>query len=215
MANRTKNNGNMINKIYHIADVHIRNVKRHKEYRQVFRRLYSYIKKTKTDNDLIYVAGDIVHAKTDMSPELVDLTSEFFSNLADLLPTIVILGNHDCNLNNNYRLDALSPIVKAIKHQNLHYLKDNGVYDIQGVHFNVMAVDEKPAKYINAADIEGNYKIALHHGSVHNASTDAGFTLSNTHVTTDMFIGHDLVLLGDIHKPQYLDNEKTVVFKIV
>ena len=202
----------MINKIYHIADVHIRNVKRHKEYRQVFRRLYSYIKKTKTENDLIYIAGDIVHAKTDMSPELIDLTSEFFSNLADLLPTIVILGNHDCNLNNNYRLDALSPIVKAIKHKNLHYLKDNGVYDIQGVHFNVMAVDEKPAKYIHAKDFEGKYKIALHHGSVHNASTDAGFMLSNTHVTTDMFAGHDLVLLGDIHKPQYLDAEKTIAY---
>ncbi len=202
----------MINKIYHIADVHIRNVKRHKEYRQVFRRLYSYLKKTKSENDIIYVAGDIVHAKTDMSPELIDLTSEFFSNLADLLPTIVILGNHDCNLNNNYRLDALSPIVKAINHKNLHYLKDNGVYDIQGVHFNVMAVDEKPVKYIHANDFEGNFKIALHHGSVHNASTDAGFTLSNTHVTTDMFIGHDLVLLGDIHKPQYLNNEKTIAY---
>ncbi len=202
----------MINKIYHIADVHIRNVKRHKEYRQVFKRLYSYIKKTKKDNDVIYVAGDIVHAKTDMSPELIDLTSEFFSSLADLLPTIVILGNHDCNLNNNYRLDALSPIVKAIKHKNLHYLKDNGVYDIQGVHFNVMAVDEKPAKYIKASDFEGNFKIALHHGSVHNASTDAGFTLSNTHVTTDMFIGHDLVLLGDIHRPQYLDQDKTIAY---
>jgi len=212
MVDRTKDNGNMINKIYHIADVHIRNVKRHKEYRQVFRKLYSYIKKTKTENDLIYVAGDIVHAKTDMSPELVDLTSEFFTNLADLLPTIVILGNHDCNLNNNYRLDALSPIVKAIKHKNLHYLKDNGVYDIQGVHFNVMAVDEKPIKYIKAKDFDGNYKIALHHGSVHNASTDAGFTLSNTHVTTDIFIGHDLTLLGDIHKLQYLDIEKTIAY---
>jgi len=202
----------MINRIYHIADVHIRNVKRHKEYRQVFKRLYSYIKKTKQENDIIYIAGDIVHAKTDMSPELIDLTSEFFSNLADLLPTIVILGNHDCNLNNNYRLDALSPIVKAINHKNLHYLKDNDVYDIQGVHFNVMAVDEKPAKYIKASDFEGNFKIALHHGSVHNASTDAGFTLSNTHVTTDMFIGHDLVLLGDIHKPQYLDDKKTIAY---
>ena len=202
----------MINKIYHIADVHIRNVKRHKEYRQVFRRLYSYIKNTKTDDDVIYVAGDIVHAKTDMSPELVDLVSEFFTNLADLLPTIIILGNHDCNLNNNYRLDALSPIVKAINHKNIHYLKDNGVYEIQGVHFNVMGVDEKPINYIQAKDFDGKYKIALHHGSVHNASTDAGFTLSNTHVTTDIFTGHDLVLLGDIHKPQFLDKDKTIAY---
>jgi len=202
----------MIDKIYHIADVHVRNVKRHKEYKLVFKRLYAYIKKTRTKNSLIYVAGDIVHAKTDMSPELVSVVSEFFKKLADLAPTIIITGNHDCNLNNSYRLDALSPIVNALNHQNLHYLKDNGIYNISGVHFNVMSVFDKPADYIKADEFDGDFKIALHHGSVHNASTDAGFTLSNTHVTTNIFEGHDLVLLGDIHKPQYLNDEKTIAY---
>ena len=201
-----------IDKIYHIADVHVRNVKRHKEYELVFKRLYTYIRKTKTTNSVIYVAGDIVHAKTDMSPELVAVVSDFFRRLADLAPTLVITGNHDCNLNNSYRLDALSPIVKALNHQRLHYLKDNGIYCISGVHFNVMSVYNKPAEYITADQIDGNYKIALHHGSVHNASTDAGFTLSNTHVTTNIFKGHDLVLLGDIHKPQYLNEDKTIAY---
>ena len=201
-----------IDKIYHIADVHVRNVKRHKEYNLVFKRLYTYIRKTKTPNSIIYVAGDIVHAKTDMSPELINTVSDFFKNLADLAPTIIITGNHDCNLNNNYRLDALSPIVKALNHQNLHYLKDNGIYCISGVHFNVMSVFEKPADFIRADKFDGDFKIALHHGSVHNASTDAGFTLSNTHVTTEMFKGHDLTLLGDIHKLQYLNDEKTIAF---
>ena len=28
-----------VNKVYHIADVHIRNLKRHKEYRDVFSQL--------------------------------------------------------------------------------------------------------------------------------------------------------------------------------
>ena len=203
---------NSIDKIYHIADVHVRNVKRHKEYELVFKRLYSYIKKTKTDNSVIYVAGDIVHAKTDMSPELIAVVSDFFRKLADLAPTLVITGNHDCNLNNSYRLDALSPIVKALNHQRLHYLKDNGIYCISGVHFNVMSVYNKPTEYITADQIDGDYKIALHHGSVHNASTDAGFTLSNTHVTTNIFKGHDLVLLGDIHKPQYLNEDKTIAY---
>jgi len=201
-----------IDKIYHIADVHVRNVKRHKEYKLVFKRLYSYIKKTKTPNSLIYVAGDIVHAKTDMSPELISMVSDFFRNLADLAPTIVITGNHDTNLNNSYRLDALSPIIRALNHQNLHYLKDNGIYYISGVHFNVMSVFDKPIDYIKADSFDGDYKIALHHGSVHNASTDAGFTLSNTHVTTEMFKGHDLTLLGDIHKPQCLNDEKTMAY---
>ena len=201
-----------IDKIYHIADVHVRNVKRHKEYQIVFKRLYSYIKKTKTKNSLIYVAGDIVHAKTDMSPELVGMVSNFFKSLSDLAPTIVITGNHDCNLNNSYRLDALSPIVKALNHPNLHYLKDNGIYYISGIHFNVLSVFDKPANYMKADQFEGEYKIALHHGSVHNASTDAGFTLSNTHVTTEMFKGHDLVLLGDIHRPQFLNDDKTIAY---
>ena len=169
-----------VDKIYHVADIHVRNVKRHKEYELVFNRLYKYIKKTRTDNSLIYVAGDIVHAKTDMSPELIHVVSNFFKELADIAPTIVITGNHDCNLNNSYRLDALSPIVKALNHQNLHYLKDNGIYSMGGIHFNVMAVFDKPADYIKACDFEGDYKIALQHGSVHNAATDTGFTLSNT-----------------------------------
>ena len=146
-----------IDKIYHIADVHVRNVKRHKEYQLVFKRLYSYIKKTKTINSIIYVAGDIVHAKTDMSPELVNIVSDFFKKLAEIAPTIIITGNHDCNLNNSYRLDALSPIVKALNHQNLHYLKDNGVYCISGVHFNVMSVFDKPIDYIKAEDFDKTF----------------------------------------------------------
>ena len=102
MVNGTKNIRNMINKIYHIADVHIRNVKRHKEYRQVFDKVYDRIKQNAEDS-VIYVGGDIAHAKLDMSPELVDLISEFLQKLADIAPTIVIAGNHDCNLNNMHR----------------------------------------------------------------------------------------------------------------
>jgi len=201
-----------IDRIYHIADIHIRNVKRHKEYVQVFNKLYLYIKSTKTPNSVIYVAGDIVHTKTDMSPELVDLVHEFFRTLADIAPTIIITGNHDCNLNNSYRLDALTPIVKAIDHPNILYLKDTGVYKLANVHFNVFSVFDTPNNYISADDFKGDYKIALHHGAVNNASTDTGITLRNTSVTTNTFDGHDLVLLGDIHKKQYLNDEKTIAY---
>jgi len=108
-----------IDKIYHIADVHIRNLKRHSEYKEVFTRLKEYISSTKTPNSIIYLAGDIVHAKTDMTPELIQAVQEFFKMMADELPTILITGNHDCNLNNKYRLDPLSQIVNALNHPNL------------------------------------------------------------------------------------------------
>jgi DNA repair exonuclease SbcCD ATPase subunit len=147
-----------------------------------------------------------------MSPELVQTVSDFFANLADIAPTLIITGNHDCNLNNSHRLDALTPIVKALNHPNIHYLKDNDIYWVSNVHFNVMSVFEKPVNYIKASDFEGEYKIALHHGAVNSAQTDMGMTLSNTHVTTELFNGYDLVLLGDIHKPQFLNTEKTIAY---
>ena len=71
-----------INNIVHIADVHIRNYKRHREYRQVFRKLYKKLRSTPKET-LIYVGGDIVHTKTDISPELVQMVSDFFNTLAN------------------------------------------------------------------------------------------------------------------------------------
>ena len=189
--------------IHHLADIHIRNLKRHKEYRQVFSNLYEQIKK-QTEDSIIYVAGDICHAKTEMSPELIEMTSEFLSNLADLLPTIVIAGNHDLNPNNPNRLDALTPIIDNLKHPNLHYLKSGGIYRLADVSLVVMAIQDSPDKYKNATDVDGDYKIALYHGSVHNSFTDTGYQLKNNQITTELFDGYDLVLLGDIHRNQIL-----------
>ena len=126
-----------VDKILHIADVHIRNYQRHKEYRAVFKELYKAAKAL-PDNSLIYIAGDIVHNKTDISPELIEITSEFLKKLADLKPTILIKGNHDTNLNNDTRLDTLSPIVKNLDHPNLFYLDKTDVYKIADCNFSVL-----------------------------------------------------------------------------
>ena len=60
--------------IHHISDIQIRNLKRHKEYEECFERTYEEIRKYK-DNAVAYIAGDIAHSKTEMSPELVDQLS--------------------------------------------------------------------------------------------------------------------------------------------
>jgi DNA repair exonuclease SbcCD ATPase subunit/DNA repair exonuclease SbcCD nuclease subunit len=202
-----------IDKIYHIADIHIRNLKRHQEYKVVFDRTVEAIKKTIRPNDIIFLGGDIVHAKTDMTPELIQSVQEFFKMFADLAPTILITGNHDCNLNNKSRLDALTPIINAMAHPNMYYLKDSGIYQLADKHFVVMSVFDKPKDFIKASEFEADYKIALHHGAVNNALTDIGFTLVNDHVDIDTFKGYNITLLGDIHKPnQYLDTAKTIAY---
>lgn len=198
--------------IHHISDIHIRNLKRHKEYRQVFSNLYKKIKETKPENSIIYVGGDICHAKTEMSPELIEMTSEFLSNLADILPTIVIAGNHDLNLNNPNRLDALTPIIDNLKHPNLHYLKKSGIYHLADVSLVLMAIQDSPDKYKKADEVDGDYKIALYHGLVHNSFTDTGYQLKNNQITTELFDGYNLVLLGDIHRHQFLNVDETYAY---
>ena len=200
-----------VDRIYHLSDIHIRNVKRHKEYRSVFEKVYKEIDKNK-ENSVIYLGGDIVHAKLDMSPELIDLTSEFFTELANLCPLLVLPGNHDCNLNNKHRLDALSPIIRALDNPNIHYIKDSGVYQVGDVGFSVMSVFEEPDSYVKAKDYDSKTKIALYHGSVFGSQTDFGFILPNSDIDKDIFDGFDMVLLGDIHKRQYLNDEKTIAY---
>ena len=198
-----------IDKIFHISDIHIRTLKRHKEYTEVFDNLFLYLAQHTTQNSICVVTGDIVHSKLDMSPELINMLTKFFNGFD--IPTIVMLGNHDMNLNNLYRMDALSPILNVIQNKNIHFIKENGLFEMAGIVFNHMAVDVAPKNYINASDYKAAYKIALHHGAVHNAKTDIGFKISNEHVTTDLFEGHDLTLLGDIHKPaQFLNTQKTI-----
>ena len=98
-----------------------------------------------------------------MTPEVIEMTQTFLKNLSDLLPTIMIPGNHDANLNNPNRLDALSPIVNALNHPNLHYLKDDGVWKMGGISFSHSSVFGDSKKIIPSEEVHGDYKIALYH----------------------------------------------------
>jgi DNA repair exonuclease SbcCD ATPase subunit len=197
-----------LKKIFHIADIHIRNVKRHKEYRLVFNKMFDEIRKRGVDDSIIYLAGDIAHAKLEMSPELVKEISWLFTECSNTCETILIAGNHDCNMNNSDRLDVLSPIVEALNLPNFHYLKDTQVYAIGGVDFSVFSIFDKRENWPTADTLFGNKKIALFHGPVDSSQTDIGYVVSSRHFTTDMFDGYDLALLGDIHKRQEMISPK-------
>jgi DNA repair exonuclease SbcCD ATPase subunit len=196
--------------IHHISDIQIRNLKRHTEYEEVFNRLYEKVKENK-DNAVAYIGGDIAHSKTEMSPELVDQLSRLFKNLSDIVPTIIIAGNHDCNLNNRSRMDVLTPIVQNLNHPNLHYLKDSGIYTCADVQFVVWDCWTDEKDFITADQVEGDTKIVLFHGTVDKCETDLGFNLPSD-VKIHKFDGYDMGLLGDIHKRQHLNKEGTISY---
>lgn len=201
--------------ILQLGDVHIRLTKRHEEYREVFAKLFEEVKNSPPAT-LVVVVGDVVHNKTDLSPECVQLVKELLFTLAELRPTILIPGNHDTNLTNRSRLDSLTPIVNAINHSNLYYLKESGLYGFGNVCINNYSIFDSPDKYIKGEDIPKAYRntyqhfVVLYHGPVDNSMTDIGFRIVNKSVTVSLFDHHDIALLGDIHKEQTLYIEKEI-----
>lgn len=195
-----------------IADVHIRLFRRHEEYEAAFERLYTDIRSKNLKDFIIVLVGDIVHAKTDMSPEMVEVTSKFLNEMADIAPTILIAGNHDCNLANVNRLDALTPIVNSLNHPNLHYIKRSDVVYVADTAFAVCSIFDEQENWPTASEIDDRFtKIALYHGPVHGSVTDANFTITNRHVHIDTFKGFDAVMLGDIHKHQILKEANPII----
>jgi len=189
----------------HIADTHIRNLKYHKEYRTVFNQLYENLREQKPD--YIIHCGDIAHTKTQISPEYVEMCSDFLKSLADIAPTYVILGNHDGNLRNSSRQDALTPIVKALEHPTLHLLRNAGETRLEGnFTLNVLSVFDED-NWQQPTD-KNRINISLYHGSISRCQTDLGWTMERGENDISIFDNFDYGFLGDIHKTNQILDEK-------
>ena len=192
-------------KFAHLADTHIRNLKYHKEYKEVFSQLY--IKLRELNVDFIIHCGDIAHTKTHISPEFVDMCSSFFRNLADIAPTYIILGNHDGNLRNSSRQDALTPIATALNHSNLYLLKNSGEVILNdNFTINVLSVFDRDS-WQSPSD-SSRINIALYHGSISGVKTDTGWVMENGEDDNTIFNNFDYGFLGDIHKTNQILDEK-------
>lgn len=184
-------------KILHISDVHIRKLRYHEEYRSVFASLYEQAKKIKPD--IIVNTGDTFHTKLDMSPEAFQMLSEMFVNLANIAPYHVILGNHDMNLKNVGRLDAISPIVNSLDHPNIFFHKYTTKVPVSSnIDLHVLSIVD-PENWPQTLD-EERVNIALYHGSVVGARTDAGWAMTHGDISLETLEKFDYALLGDIHK---------------
>lgn len=80
MAKYLKSDIKEFKNIFHIADTHLRLTKRHDEYNEVFKKLYKAVEKT-PEETAVAVLGDVLHSKSDLSPECVKITTEFLQNL--------------------------------------------------------------------------------------------------------------------------------------
>ena len=198
-------------KIAHIADVHFRSLSRHDEYKEVF----EYFAKDceEKDVDHIVVCGDIFHTKTTgLSPEYIDVLTWWMKRLSSVATLHLTLGNHDGNLTNLQRQDAITPIYEAIRNNQdlknpIYLYKNSGIYPVTPEHnlcvFSLF--DEEGWK--NVKPEPGKYNMAVYHGSVDAALTETDWVLKS-HVKVEDFKDYDIVLLGDIHRTQFLAYRK-------
>jgi len=200
-------------RIAHTADIHIRALSRHDEYRIIFQKFVEDCKSQSVDH--IFVGGDIFHTKTTgISPEYIELLTWWLSEMAKVAPTHLILGNHDGNLVNMSRQDAVSPIVEALANPRIFLYKKSGTYKVQeGLNFCVFSLfDEEGWK--NVAPVPGDINIACYHGAVWGSKSETDWEIEEG-IKASFFEVYDFTLLGDIHKRQELawrDGKATMVY---
>lgn len=189
-------------RIAHIADVHWRALSRHDEYREVFTAFAKKVKAQKVDH--IFVGGDIWHTKTTgLSPEYIDQMVWWLELLADAAEVHLTLGNHDMNLVNLTRQDAITPIVEALKHPRVHLYKKSGVYEFApGYCWGIFSLYDEE-NWDSVKPVPGKVNIACYHGPVWGALTETDWLVEEG-ITVEYFKEWDLCLLGDIHKQQFL-----------
>jgi len=208
-----------ITKLYHLSDLHIQLYKRHNEYQEVFNNVLDYLKKEKklygipelTNKNIPIIAlitGDILHSKSDLSPECIQLTYNFLKSLSNLMPLVIIPGNHDVNMNNKERLDALTPIIADLPKSNpIYYFLESGVYQLSNLmfyHASIFDCNIIPPIHTKQKNFTS---IMLYHGRVNGAVLFNGLELTednNKTITPSAFANYDITCLGDIHKHQFI-----------
>lgn len=201
-------------KIAHFADVHYRGLSRHAEYKKIFGRFFD--SEEAKSVDLIFVAGDIFHTKTQgISPEYVDELGELLRKMSSVAPVLLMLGNHDGNLSNFTRNDAVSPIVDLINDDRITLLKQSGTKDYEKdvrVRFHVYSLFDKSGwlRMKPSADPDV-IDIAAFHGPVSGCKSESGMLLGGE-VDVKYFSGYDYVMLGDIHKRQFLTSDNKIAY---
>ena len=195
--------------IAHLSDIHIRKTRRHEEYKIVLDNLVASLESLPIDR--IVLAGDLLHNKTDLSPEAVQLASEYLDRLSDIVPVDLILGNHDCVINQHNRLDSLSPIVSLLKNNGkpINLYEESGLYEVTDeLVYGIFAQQDTKHQWpIDFNRQDGKNYVALYHGAIDGSRTSASHRIESDN-DKSIFRNYDFGMLGDIHsrQPMILDD---------
>jgi len=186
----------MIKKLVHFSDLHLKLFKDHDLYRGVLNNMLEKFREINPDR--IVFTGDLLHSKNQLTPEVIEIASWVLTECSSIAKTILIPGNHDALINNNDRLDSITPIVDNLNNSNIVYYKNRGIYEDENVSWCVYS--QFQGNIPPEIDTAVGFKIGLFHDPVAGLTTDLGFDFGSHAYDTEKFNGLDLVLCGDVHK---------------
>lgn len=218
-----------IKTIFHIADIHVRTgTDRVEEYESVFQSLLeiSACEDVQNGNALLLIAGDLYHHKGRVDSTGGKMMFDFINSLLEVIPVLIICGNHDMRQEDIECTDMISFLVSPYsrKDRELHYLSETGLYKYDNVGFGIVSIKDTlranntfgicdrlpdfpdPALLDNDPMID--VKVALFHGSLSGTVLSSGRKhnpLGQRYEIT-WFRGYDIAMLGDNHKQQIINS---------
>lgn len=192
---------------HHLADIHIRDDRR-AEYRHIFEEVGRSIRRRnnelKTAISYGVIAGDLFEHKTRLTAANV-MDFQYLINV--MLNTcdyvVLMIGNHDTNLNNPLSIDLISPLVKIMNNDRLVHCVESGSYTIppdsppdRSVCFNIISPSDPCVRYL--ASPTARYNVCMLHETVDGVDIN-GFRMSGR-ISIDELSMYDAVFCGHIHE---------------
>lgn len=199
--------------IYHLGDIHIPGtVERESEYEIILNRTIQIISLDKRKK-MVVICGDLFHDKTKPYQEANILARDFMKGIGDVCETIIIQGNHDINIDNENRKDSIKSTLRNLETKYpIHYLTEKKIYKIKGINFGLTKMTDNKPTLTGIKNLFEHY-IGLYHGTLYKSITDEGYEFNDiTRIKCSDFKNYDIVMLGDVHKYQYLNKEKTIAY---
>lgn len=199
-------------KIAHLADVHIRNVERHDEYREVFEQIYKELKVKKPER--IVIVGDLFENFIEISNEAKILGGEFLNKLSKIAQVIITRGNHDLRKKNLNRTDSIKVVVKLIDNPNVTYYDSTGIFEDGNISWVVYDHPDKLGDpWIGHTKKKEQIYIGLYHDPIQSSATDRGKVFSDSmYKSIADFKKNDFLFLGDIHKRQFFRKDNSAAY---
>jgi len=195
--------------VYHIGDIHIRNdSERDSEYETVINRFVAEIK-TDPKESVVICVGDIFNDT--LSSTAIILAKNMAIKICEKCDLIMMRGNHDTVKKGNNDSDNMKAALcwtKTGSTNDIYILEQSGEYKYGDIILGY--TDVYNTEVYKLTKTSKCKSIGLWHGMVKGSVRFSNENGRRIIFNKEDFNCYDYVMLGDVHKSQYLDKNKRI-----